>query len=135
VLVGSLVEELRDKCPSAFAGVAYAADGALEVFSTGDAELDAIVSRFAARASDIHPRVLAGRSNSLQDLEAVRDAIFQRMQAPEPHVRVLELGVDVRANCVRVGIAPFTPEAAANFEREFGTGKTCVVKGGYYQPV
>jgi hypothetical protein len=133
LLVSTLADELRKRCPRTFAGLGYAPDGTLEVFSTGDETLDAVVSRFTSEAPGFHMRVVNGRLNSVSDLEAIRDKILERMRAGRmPAIQILELGLDVRSNCVRVGVASLTPETIAALELEYGAHRLCVVQGGMY---
>jgi hypothetical protein len=132
-LLSALTSELREGCARSFAGVAYAADGTLEVFSTGDENLDAIVSRFASEAPGFRVRVVNGMRNSVSDLEAIRDEILRRMRAGElPDIQILELGLAERSNCVRVGVASLTPEATAALEQVFGRHRLCVVQGSVW---
>lgn len=128
-----MTSELRESCARTFAGVAYAADGTLDVFSTGDETLDAIVLRFASRNPDFRLRVVDGMRNSVSDLEVIRDDILRRMRAGRmPAVQILELGLDERSNCVRVGVASLTPDTVAALEQEFGRDRLCVVQGGMF---
>ena len=131
--VGALVGQLREHCRGTFAGAAYARDGVLEVYSTGDPEINAIVAHFAAQNADPQVRVVAGRRNSLDDLEAVRDRVHARMRAGDLPVRVLELGVNILGNCVRVGIDPLSEDSIALLTREFGDA-LCVVQGQMFGP-
>lgn len=130
--VGKLVGQLRERCPRTFAGVAYARDGMLEVYSTGDPELDAIVAQFATHTADPQVRVVADRRNSLYDLEALRDHLLARLRAGDLPVTVLELGVNIVGNCVRVGIDPLSDDSVALLRREFGDA-LCVVQGQMFR--
>lgn len=132
LLLGALADELRRSCARTFAGFAYASDGTLEVFSVGDETLDAVVSRFGSQTG-VRLRVVNGMRNSVRDLEAVRDELRQRMLAGEASgMRILELGLDERSNCVRVGLAMLTPEAISELESQYGRHRLCVVQGGLF---
>ena len=129
-MLGALAEELRVSCARAFAGLADASDGTLEVFSSvGDTTLDAVVSRFGTQAG-MRVRVVNGMRNSIRDLETVRDELRERMRAGETSgMRILELGLDERSNCVRVGLATLAPEAISELETRYGRHRLCVVQG------
>lgn len=78
-------------------------------------------------------RVVNGLRNSVSELEVVCDKILERMRAGQMHgIQILELGLNERANCVRVGVASLTPETIAALEVEFGAHRVCVVQGGMY---
>jgi hypothetical protein len=131
-VLGALADELRESCAGTFAGLAYASDGTLEVFSVGDETLDTIVSRVAAQAG-LRLRVVNGMRNSVRDLEAVRNELRERMLTGETSgMRILELGLDERSNCVRVGLATLTPEAISELESQYGRHRLCVVQGGLF---
>lgn len=49
--------------------------------SSGDETLDAVVSRFASEAPSFRMRVVNGLRSSVSELEAVRDALLERMRA------------------------------------------------------
>lgn len=133
LLVSTMAAELRERCARTFAGLAYAADGTLEVLSTGDETLDAVVSRFASETPGFRMRVVNGLRNSVSDLEAIRDKILERMRAGQmADIQIWELGLDTRSNCVRVGVASLTPETIAALEMEFGSHRLCVVQGSMY---
>lgn len=133
--MSSMTAELRERCARTFAGLAYAPDGTLEVFSTGDVTLDAVVARFALEAPGFRMRVVNGLRNSVNDLEEVRDKILERMRAGKMHgIQILELGLNERANCVRVGVASLTPETIGALELEYGAHRVCVVQGSMFTP-
>ena len=133
LLVSTMAGELRERCARTFAGLGYAPDGTLEVFSTGDRTLDAVVARFASEGPGFRMRVVNGFRNSVCELEAVRDKILERMRAGQmADMQIWELGVDTRSNCVRVGVASLTPETITALEVEFGAHRLCVVQGSMF---
>ena len=135
VLLGAFDKELRRKWPRTFAGLAITPDGTLDVLSTGDPAVNEFASRFAAEHSDFRLRVVPGMRNSLLDLEAVRDKIHERVGAGQiGQVKVLGYGVDIRSNCVRIGIADLSPEGVRYLQDEFGPDRVCVEKGSLWSP-
>lgn len=122
---------LRDS----FAGVARAADGSVEVFAVGDDPQ--FVSTLNEIRADVAPqlsvRVEGGRRYSLAALNQLRDEITRDHDAlVAAGVTLVEWGVDIRANNVRIGVLTLTPDIEATLESRYGTERISVTRGQLY---
>jgi hypothetical protein len=130
VFVQALQARLRAEAGTAFAGVAYAPDRALEIFSTGGERLAAIVAELAPRAGSLRLRIVPGATNSLEDLEALERQVASKMPELERRgVKITSADIDIRGNRLELGIGTVTPETVAALEAAFGgPGRVRVVK-------
>jgi hypothetical protein len=105
--------------------------GELRVFAKEDAGLVTAVARLAREApAGLHVRVVAGATNSLLELESVRDEITRRMRGGELNeMRIVGWGVDVLANRVRVEVEEPTAALAAHLAAAFGQDRILLTKG------
>ncbi len=135
VLIGELTDHLREECPAAFAGVAWAADGVLEVFSTGDERLAALVAAFAPKARPLfRMRVVPGATNGLKDLEQLHEQVKAERADIERHgVTVLSWGVDILGNRLRIGVRGISPEKVAYLGARYGRTRIRVVEAQMYR--
>jgi hypothetical protein len=136
-LATALDERLRAEAPSAFAGIVRGPDGAVEVYATvSDPALIAIVEELHASTSrEIPVRVVAGMKNSLASLESLFARIKGRAQElHDSGVPLVEFGVHIPANRIRLGVEGLTPEIADLLLREFGSDQVEVFAGGRYRP-
>lgn len=73
--------------------------------------------------------------NSLATLNALRDEILARRQEfRDRGIQIVEFGVDLAANRVRVGVKGLTQSSAAYLITEFGADQIYVFEGGQYAP-
>ena len=80
-------------------------------------------------------RIVDGMKNSAGALESVRDEILARRPALVARgIQVVELGVHVTANRVRVGVKGLTDGTAAYLATEFGADRILVFEGSEYAP-
>lgn len=116
MLVSALQTRLSAKAATSFAGTARASDGGIDVYVTAaDASVDAIVQELSGAVGGVNVHIVDGMKNSLATLESVRDEILARRQALLARdIRVVEFGVHVTANRVRVGVKGLTEGAAAH---------------------
>ncbi|MDP9252551.1 MAG: hypothetical protein M3O80_06050, partial [Chloroflexota bacterium] len=137
VLTRALDARLRADFPNAFAGFVRASDGALEVYSTGDPALAALVHELQPESGGSVPvRVVTGMTNSLMVLERLHEQV--RARAGELKARGIVLGsfgVDVRRNRYRLAVVDLTPEKAALLTAAFGADQVEVVQGGLWAPL
>jgi hypothetical protein len=123
---------------NAYAGTARASDGGIDLYVTS---LDAGVSRVvdqlrAANGGQIAIHIVSGMKNTLATLQSVRNEILaRRKEFSARDIKIVELGVHVRANRVRVGVKGLTAAAAASLIAEFGADRIVVFEGGEYAPV
>lgn len=136
MLVSALQTRLSAKAATSFAGTARASDGGIDVYVTAaDASVDAIVQELSGAVGGVNVHIVDGMKNSLATLESVRDEILARRQALLARdIRVVEFGVHVTANRVRVGVKGLTEGAAAYLTAEFGVDRILVFEGGEYAP-
>jgi hypothetical protein len=136
VVIGQLTDHLRAECPAAFAGVAWARDGLLEIYSTGDDRLAALVAEFAPRAAPhFRMRVVAGATNGLEDLEVLHERVrMERADIERDGVAVLSSGVDILANRLRIGVREMDPDKVSYLEARYGRGRIRVEEAGFFRP-
>lgn len=135
-LVSALRTRLSAEAATSFAGTARASDGGIDVYVTAaDASVNAIVQELSGAIGGVNVHIVDGMKNSLATLESVRDEILARRQALMARgINVVELGVHVTANRVRVGVKGLTDGAAAYLAAEFGADRILVFEGGEYAP-
>jgi len=103
--------------------------------TAADASVNASVQELTAAIGGVNVHIVDGVKNSLATLESVRDEILARRQALLARgIKVVELGVHVTANRVRVGVKGLTDGAAADLAAEFGTDRILVFESGEYAP-
>jgi len=94
--------------------------------------------RFADRVNEIRlgtapqtgVRIVTGQRNSLVTLEQLRDQITASREAIAAlGITVVEWGVNLRMNKVRVGVLDPTPEAVTLLKQRFGADLIEVVQG------
>jgi len=74
--------------------------------------------------------------NSLVSLETVFARVKARAQELlDQGVSLVQFGVHIPANRVRVGVEGLTPEIADSLRREFGSDQIEVFEGQRFQPV
>lgn len=132
VLARTLDMRLRSQHPAQFAGLAIAQDGTLEVFAVGrDAAFARLVDELRLGiAPDMPVRIVPDRRHSLKELEVTRDQVIaRRLELEGLGISVARLGIDLRANKVRIGLPDPSAEATAVLIREFGAGRIVVVRG------
>jgi hypothetical protein len=134
VLIGEITARLLNNCPDSFAGVAFAPDGVLEVYSTGGDDLARVVAELAANAAHLlRLRVVTGMTNSFRDLEDLRQQVPSRQAELERNgVHLRGWGIDILGNRLELRIKDPTPEKVAYLEAEFGPGRVRVVEGHLY---
>jgi len=123
--------------PATFAGVGRGSDGALEVYATvSDPALIAIVEQIHASTGRRVPvRVVPGMKNSVASLESVFARVKERYQELHDRgVTLVQFGVHVPANRVRLGVERLTPEITELLMREFGRDQVQVFEGQRFQP-
>lgn len=136
-LASALDARLRAEAPSTFAGIVRGADGAVEVYVTvSDPVLVAIVEEVhASTGRRIPVRVVPGMLNSLASLEGLFARIRERAQElHDSGVPLVQFGVHIPANRVRLGVEGLTPEIAESLRSEFGADQVEVFAGGRYEP-
>jgi hypothetical protein len=142
LLLGSLDTELRQSLPDDYAGLSIASDGVAEVHVVRSTErLTDTLRVFAGRGAGLQVkfRVAAGRRNSLQDLErAMREVTARRGDLVAMGLHVSQIGIDVVANRVRVGVAGLGAHVASDFDADLiefvdAGGWESVVDGPYGQ--
>jgi hypothetical protein len=80
-------------------------------------------------------RVVPGMKNSLISLEAVFGRVRARAQELlDDGVPLVQFGVHIPANRVRLGVERLTPEIADSLRREFGPDQVEVFEGQRFQP-
>lgn len=134
-VVGELSARLRAGFPAAFAGIVRAADGDLEVYSTGDPNLLLEVQNLQAdRGGGIAIRVVTGATNSLAVLERLQEDVRVRNGELRTRGIVLGWGIDVRRNRLRLEVVDLTAEKAAFLKTAFGAARVEVVEGQLFAP-
>ncbi|HAF09199.1 MAG TPA: hypothetical protein DCK98_03855 [Chloroflexi bacterium] len=134
-VAGELDTRLRAEFPAAFAGIVRAADGGLEVYSTGDPELLLEVQKLRAdRGGGIAIRVVTGVTNSLAVLERLHEDVRVRNGELRARGIVLGWGIDVRGNRLRLEVVDLTAEKAAFLKTAFGAARVEVVEGQLFAP-
>jgi hypothetical protein len=136
VVIGQLTDHLRAECPAAFAGVAWARDGLLEIYSTGDERLAALVAEFAPKAAPhFRMRLVPGATNGLEELEALHKRVRMERADIERHgVEVLSSGVDIVANRLRIGVRDIDPDKVSYLEARYGSGRIRVEEARFFRP-
>jgi hypothetical protein len=132
VLARTLEARLRSEQQAAFAGLVLGRDGVLEVLTVGsDARVTNLVNEIRlAVAPQAGVRIVAEQQNSLATLEQLRDQITASREAfAALGITIVEWGVDIRVNRVRVGLLDPTPAATALLTQKFGADRISVVKG------
>jgi len=80
-------------------------------------------------------RIVPGMKNSLMTLGAVFALVKARAQELLDYsVPLVQFGVHIPANRVRIGVEGLTPEIAESLRREFGPDQIEVFEGQRYQP-
>jgi hypothetical protein len=128
---------LRAEAPSTFAGIVRGPDGAVEVYATVfDHAMTAIVEEVHALTGRRVPvRVVAGMKNDLASLESVFGRVRARAADLQGHgVPLVQFGVHIPANRVRLGVEGLTPEIAELLRREFGPDQIEVFEGQRFRP-
>lgn len=130
ILIARLDATLRSYAPDAFAGLAIAPDGAIEVyiggFETAASELvSATVAEtqaaLAIGCSLPIVRLIPGQRNSLATLESVHGALRARYhELRAVGIQVVRSGVDVRLNRLHIGVSHLTPETEMSLQAQFG---------------
>jgi hypothetical protein len=135
-LIKQITDRLRAEYPSAFAGVGFAPDGVLNVYSTGDEHLAELVAQLAPAAAPlVQLRLIAGMQNGFDELEQLQQQVIAGWLGVERHgVVVRSCGVDIVANRLRLGVAEVTPRATAVLEEAFGSGRVKVVQAQLFRP-
>jgi len=136
-LLSALQSRLSIEAATSFAGTARRSDGGIDVYLTAaDAPVNAIVQELRrAACGGLNVHIVDGMKNNLATLESVRDEILARRPALLARgIKVVELGVHVTANRVRVGVKDLTDGAAAYLAAEFGADRILVFEGGEYAP-
>lgn len=126
----ALEQAFRTQASSIFSGVAVAPDGTVEIFVTEESPAVKAAIQ-ASRVKPISIRVLSGRRNSLATLERVRDDI--RGEGPALRKRGLkltQLGVDVYANKVLIGVEFLDDATKEILEGKYGADKVEISEGG-----
>jgi hypothetical protein len=129
---------LRIEAPETFAGIVRGSDGAVEVFVTvADPVLAALVHEVHASTGRRVPvRVVPGMKNSLASLESLFARVIVEAEGVRKRgISLVEYGVHIPANRVRLGVEGLTPEIAESLRREFGPDQVEVRVGGRYQPM
>ena len=128
-LDASLRAEQRDR----YAGMALGADGAVEVFAVGPAQstLVSLVERIhSVTAPEVTVRVIADRQHGLASLEELQrrvTASAQRLRADG--IELVEWGIDIRANRLRLGVEDLSSDVIARLEAEFDRTAVRIVRG------
>ena len=133
VLARTLDMRLRTQHPAQFAGLAIAPDGTFEIFAVGrDAAFARLVDDLRLGiAPNVPVRIVPDRRHSLKELEVTRDQVnARRLELEGLGISVVRLGIDLRANKVRIGLPDPSAEATAVLIREFGAGRVVVVRDG-----
>ncbi len=135
MLLSALQTRLSVEAATSFAGTARGSDGGIDVYVTAaDARVNAIVQELrSAVGGGANVRIVDGMKNSVATLESVRDEILARRPALFARgIQVVELGVHVTANRVRVGVKGLTDGTAAYLATEFGADRILVFEGSEY---
>jgi hypothetical protein len=138
LLVSGLQTRLRAEAANAYAGTARASDGGVDVYLTSvDASVSRVVEQVrAATGGQVPIHMVTGMRNTLATLEGVRSQILaRRNELLARGIKIVEFGVHVTANRVRVGVKGLTADAAASLIAEFGADRILVFEGGEYIPV
>jgi hypothetical protein len=137
-LARALDARLRADTPGTFAGIVRGSDGSVEVYATvADPVLTALVDEVhAATGRRIGVRVIAGMKNSLASLED----LFARVRGRADELRqqgtsLVQFGVHIPANRVRLGVEGLTPEIAESLRSEFGRDQIDVFEGQRFRAV
>jgi hypothetical protein len=122
---------MRADFAASYAGMAYANDGSIEVYSTGDPALpDVVTKMWTAGGATVPIRVIARLKNSLAELRELVNLIGARQEDLATRgIQLSNWGIDTRANCVTIGVANLTPETHAYLVREFGPDQVKVTEG------
>ena len=137
-LAVALDARLCADAPDKFAGIVRGADGAVEVYATvSDPALIALVEEVhASTGRRIAVRIVAGMKNNLASLESLFERIRARAQELQDHgIPLVEFGVHIPANRVRLGVEGLTPAIAESLRREFGSDQVEVFEGSRWEPV
>lgn len=138
VLLSALNTRLSGESSSTFAGTTRASDGGINLYVTAaDARLREVVQQLSAQAGgQVSVKIIEGAANSLSTLKQVQGQILARHQELVSRgIRIVEFGVDVTRNRVRVGVKGLTPAAAAYLTAEFASDLIYVFEGGEYSSV
>ena len=120
-----------------FAGTTRASDGGINLHVTAaDASLRGVVRQLSeAVGGQVTVHIVDGMKSSLATLNTVQGEILaRRQQLMDRGIQIVEFGVDVAANRVRVGVKGHTQGSAAYLSAEFGADRIYVFEGGEYQP-
>jgi hypothetical protein len=137
LLIDQVAAVLRAEFAASYAGIGYANDGSVEVYSTGDPALPEVVARiWAAGGGTVPVHVIAGMQNSLAELRELVDQIgARRKDLATRGIQVLNCGIDSRANRVTIGVANLTPDTHAYLVHEFGPDRVIVKEGQRFYAV
>jgi hypothetical protein len=128
VAVRVLDTRLRNSAPDYYGGLAIGRDGAVEVFTTSanPTVTDIITEVTVATRGQIAIRATTGVTNSLIGLERLRDQITRDRTIREGGIELTQVGPDVMANKVAIGVNGLTPEIVAVLKSRFGAAKVTV---------
>lgn len=136
-LLRGLNARLRAEVPTRFAGTARSSDGGIDVYVTAaDASVSAIVHALqTAVGGTINVCVISGLKYSLATLESLRDELAAQHQTLAARgISLVELGVDVRSNKLRVGVERLDASKIAYLNAHFGEDRIEVFEGGEWEP-
>jgi hypothetical protein len=136
VLSRTLEARLRAEAQSLYAGLALGPDGILEVFAVGnDLRFAGLVGQIRqAVAPQLSVRIRGEQANNLKTLEQVRDQITASRDAiGRTGINIVEWGVDIRANKVRVGILELSADAVTRLQNHLGADRIDVVSGSVFR--
>jgi len=137
VLLQALNARLREEAPTSFAGTGPSSDGGINVFVTeGEASVDAVVQALQAFVGGtVKVHLISGLKWSLATLESLRDELLAQRQALAVRgINLVEFGVDVRSNRVRVGVTRLDPSTSAYLKARFGEDRIAIFEGGEWEP-
>jgi hypothetical protein len=136
-LLRALDARLRVEAPTRFAGTARSSDGGINVYVTAaDASVNAVVEALqTAVGGSINVYVVSGLKYSLATLESLRDELLAQHQTLAARgIRLVEFGIDVRSNKVRVGVNRLDASKTAYLNAHFGRDRIEVFEGGEWEP-
>jgi len=136
-LLNALNARLRAEAPIWFAGTAQSVDGGITIYVTAaHASVNAIVQALqTAVGGTINVHVISGLKYNLATLESLRDELLAQHQTLAARdISLVEFGVDVRSNKVRVGVTRLDASKIAYLNAHFGEDRIDVFEGGEWEP-